>query len=147
MSYPNQLVFTQFHPVTYMVKLNIEMSMASLIAHLAGIKSNAGFSSDPHSHPTMQSGTHRATVNDTGRAGSIELAPRNDEELTKIQAGASGIHKRFDVEVRFDAAKSAPSTEGRRSPDEAGGERYYSGDDEISLTNEVSPQPRSIPGN
>ena len=32
---PNQVVYIQFHPVTYMVKLNIELSMASLITKLA----------------------------------------------------------------------------------------------------------------
>jgi len=37
---PNQLVFTQFHPVAYMVKLNIEMSMAKLIRRLATSKEN-----------------------------------------------------------------------------------------------------------
>lgn len=35
MSLKNQVVFVQFHPVAYMVKLNIEMSMASLITKLA----------------------------------------------------------------------------------------------------------------
>lgn len=32
---PNGLVYTQFHPVAYMVKLNIEMTMASLIKKIA----------------------------------------------------------------------------------------------------------------
>ena len=32
---PNQTVFIQFHPVTYIVKLNIEMAMANLIRKLA----------------------------------------------------------------------------------------------------------------
>jgi hypothetical protein len=32
---PNPMVFTQFHPVAYMVKLNIEMAMASLIKKIA----------------------------------------------------------------------------------------------------------------
>jgi len=32
---PNQVVYIQFHPVVYMVKLNIEMSMASLVVRLA----------------------------------------------------------------------------------------------------------------
>ncbi|KAK8085868.1 hypothetical protein PG997_007139 [Apiospora hydei] len=32
---PNQVVFIQFHPVTYIVKLNIEMAMANLIRKLA----------------------------------------------------------------------------------------------------------------
>ena len=36
----NQLVYVQFHPVTYMVKLNIELSMAALIAKLARQSSN-----------------------------------------------------------------------------------------------------------
>lgn len=31
----NGLVFVQFHPVVYLVKLNIEMTMASLITRLA----------------------------------------------------------------------------------------------------------------
>ncbi|PVH95910.1 hypothetical protein DM02DRAFT_475956, partial [Periconia macrospinosa] len=31
----NTLVYGQFHPVVYLIKLNIEMSMASLIAHVA----------------------------------------------------------------------------------------------------------------
>jgi hypothetical protein len=31
----NQVVYIQFHPVTYIVKLNIEMSMASLITKIA----------------------------------------------------------------------------------------------------------------
>lgn len=35
MSLPNQDVYIQFHPVTYMVKLNIEMTMADLIMKLA----------------------------------------------------------------------------------------------------------------
>src|SRR5690349_16153480 len=32
---PNQVVYVQFHPVAYMVKLNIEMSMASLVIRIA----------------------------------------------------------------------------------------------------------------
>jgi hypothetical protein len=31
----NQIVYIQFHPVTYLVKLNIEMTMASLVVRLA----------------------------------------------------------------------------------------------------------------
>jgi hypothetical protein len=35
MSLPNQVVYMQFHPVAYMVKLNIELSMANLIRKIA----------------------------------------------------------------------------------------------------------------
>jgi hypothetical protein len=38
----NPLVYIQFHPLSYMVKLHIEMSMASLILQLARGGSNAG---------------------------------------------------------------------------------------------------------
>jgi len=34
MSLKNQVVYIQFHPVAHVVKLNIEMSMASLIAKI-----------------------------------------------------------------------------------------------------------------
>lgn len=35
MSLPNQVVYVQFHPIAYMVKLYIEMSMADLIVKVA----------------------------------------------------------------------------------------------------------------
>ena len=35
LSLQNQMVYVQFHPVAYMVKLNIEMTMASLIRKIA----------------------------------------------------------------------------------------------------------------
>lgn len=142
MSYPNQLVFTQFHPVTYMVKLNIEMSMASLIAHLAASQSTQAFSSysDPHgdlSHPAPRTGTLNRGANPESRHGeSIELGLSSDEDLRKTHNGKAGIHKRVDVEVRFDSSKSVKSSEERLN-DEGLGARYYSGDDEVALTNEV----------
>ncbi|KAE8147162.1 hypothetical protein BDV25DRAFT_169365 [Aspergillus avenaceus] len=40
---PNPLVYIQFHPVTYIVKLNIEMEMASLIRTVATDGSLEGF--------------------------------------------------------------------------------------------------------
>ncbi|KAF2122241.1 hypothetical protein BDV96DRAFT_140645 [Lophiotrema nucula] len=53
----NQVVYVQFHPVAYMVKLNIEMSMASLVVRLARGKTENDMylpdfpsSTDPRSH-------------------------------------------------------------------------------------------------
>lgn len=43
MSLPNQVVYIQFHPVAYMVKLNIEMSMADLITRLARGENNDAY--------------------------------------------------------------------------------------------------------
>ncbi|KAK8869261.1 hypothetical protein PGQ11_007839 [Apiospora arundinis] len=48
---PNQVVFIQFHPVTYIVKLNIEMAMANMIRKLARTMNN-----EPESG---SGGTHR----------------------------------------------------------------------------------------
>lgn len=54
---PNQVVYVQFHPVVYMVKLNIEMSMASLVVRLARGKPQNDMNpeafdsySDPNTH-------------------------------------------------------------------------------------------------
>lgn len=49
MSLPNQEVFILFHPVVYLCKLNIEMTMASLIVKLARTnQTDAGHSSTPY---------------------------------------------------------------------------------------------------
>lgn len=102
MSLPNQVVYIQFHPVAYMVKLNVEMSMASLIVRLAqGRTENDVFgphsSTDPRSH-------HRSGARGTQR-------PHEGFELRSYETGAnghqrkhtdtnfSGIHRRTDVQV------------------------------------------------
>ncbi|KAF2736704.1 hypothetical protein EJ04DRAFT_396350, partial [Polyplosphaeria fusca] len=46
---PNQIVYIQFHPVAYMVKLNIEMSMANLVVRLARGKSESDMDNYYHS--------------------------------------------------------------------------------------------------
>jgi hypothetical protein len=48
MALPNKIVYIQFHPVAYMVKLNIEMCMASLIVRLSrsGSRRDTYFSSN-----------------------------------------------------------------------------------------------------
>ncbi|MCJ1399944.1 hypothetical protein MMC11_003147 [Xylographa trunciseda] len=56
MSLPNQIVYIQFHPVAYIVKLNIEMSMADLITRIAIGSERTDFTSPHpiscHSNPT-----------------------------------------------------------------------------------------------
>ena len=90
MSLKNQVVYVQFHPVAYMVKLNIEMSMASLITKLAknsvadrNNEFNLQSSSHNHSHIATQlqhgaigtkSGTHTSAIGKM-RTGSDGLDP------------------------------------------------------------------------
>lgn len=56
MSLKNQVVYIQFHPVAYMVKLNIEMSMASLITKLV-----KGSIQDRNNEFMVQSSSHNHT--------------------------------------------------------------------------------------
>ena len=86
----NGLVFVQFHPVTYMVKLNIEMSMASLITRLARGSSHIDVSDlvddQQHSSQQQQRSTPRTeldnrTKNDASDEEPIELqGKRPDSE-------------------------------------------------------------------
>ncbi|KAJ4313581.1 hypothetical protein N0V84_009338 [Fusarium piperis] len=116
MSLPNQVVYIQFHPVAYMVKLNIEMSMASLITRLArGENADDYYPSMSHSnHGTNgQDPSHNRTGNNPWAQGNgVQLTNRSkvvagdsDEEgrdsLSRAGAGA-GIHRRTDIEVRVE---------------------------------------------
>ncbi|ORX97401.1 hypothetical protein BCR34DRAFT_548659 [Clohesyomyces aquaticus] len=108
----NQVVYIQFHPVTYMVKLNIEMSMASLVVRLAKGKSeNDMFEEDfaTNSHTPHQASGHLSSHNQRGNKNtkdqfqSFQLSSAagrgfkktsidSDEELGKI-------HCRTDLHV------------------------------------------------
>lgn len=150
MSYPNQLVFTQFHPVAYMVKLNIEMSMASLIAQLAKTQttdfSGHSNSRDPHSHGTLGSSNREDNMDPESRRGTSPEPRHSDEELRKIQGGAAGIHRKYEVEIRIDKPKSIPSSE-RLSDHKSSDSRFCEVSDEVALTHDVDyRQPPSAPG-
>ena len=138
MSLPNQVVYVQFHPVAYMVKLNIEMSMASLITRLA-----KNHDSNPNVNSLTYSQAHR-TISDHNHGGhnpgiglksfhkaSIQ-AIQSDGESQGVRDDASGIHQRFDVDVRVDHARS-DSPNDRQDDDSSGMKTYYRAGDEISL--------------
>ncbi|KAJ3459677.1 hypothetical protein MRS44_015750 [Fusarium solani] len=120
MSLPNQVVYIQFHPVAYMVKLNIEMSMASLITRLA-----RGENADDY-YPSM----------------SKVVAGDSDEEaggpISRAGPG-SGIHRRTDIEVKVEADTKTYKV--RRD----GGRGRGSGrvEDELPLTSDTG-HPRQV---
>jgi hypothetical protein len=101
MSLKNQVVYIQFHPVAYMVKLNIEMSMASLITKLARNSvedRNNEFmvqsSSNNHTNSTvvrMKSGVHTSA---TGR-----MRP---SASTEAEGDLGGIRQTKEVDVRIE---------------------------------------------
>lgn len=104
----NQVVYIQFHPVVYMVKLNIEMSMASLVVRLAQGKAHNDMdpeefhsSTDPHTHSRSAHISHQPN-----HIKSIQLTSRsnkraNDTGLSKIDSDESlgGIECRTDLNI------------------------------------------------
>ncbi|KAF9781448.1 hypothetical protein IL306_013444 [Fusarium sp. DS 682] len=56
MSLPNDIVYVQFHPLAYLVKLHIEMNMADLIIKVVKASNNSDYPdySGSRSNPTTQ---------------------------------------------------------------------------------------------
>jgi len=108
----NQLVYIQFHPVAYIVKLNIEMTMASLVVRLArGTPDNDMHdepfhsSSLPQCHPNhhpsatepaRRAGTHgpNAHFESFQLGGKVTRGQRKNSEESQV-----GITCRTDVVV------------------------------------------------
>jgi len=123
MSLKNQVVYTQFHPVAYTVKLNIEMSMASLITKLArnsvaarnneflGDTSTSHNPSHTATHQSfgLRSGVHSSAVGKQGKEGTaddfqgirtfkevnvkVEAVPERNE---RSGSSDSGVESGFD---------------------------------------------------
>ncbi|KAI3571478.1 hypothetical protein IWW34DRAFT_290334 [Fusarium oxysporum f. sp. albedinis] len=121
---PNQTVFIQFHPVTYMVKLNIEMSMAKLITRLARGENADDF------YPSMSHSNHGPSQNRTNDAwpqGNVMqlthrskvVAGESDDDLPGTASNGPGIHRRTDFKVTVETnPKHNPFKEGSESGDE-----------------------------
>jgi hypothetical protein len=135
MSLPNQVVYIQFHPVAYMVKLNIEMSMATLITRLARNGSN-----DVHVNTLSESDRRRQYGTDehgyTSRNRDIGLKSftkskiRHDpEDDDATRANNGGIQRTYDVNVTVQ--QSSPSESTRKGHVTI----FDNMEDEMSLTN------------
>ena len=102
----NQVVYVQFHPVVYMVKLNIEMSMASLVVRLAQGKPQNDMAPEQFHSSTDPTSQHRRTGQPPA---SIQLTSRSKRGvsglrspgLSKIDSDESlgGIECRTDLNV------------------------------------------------
>ncbi|KAK1982725.1 hypothetical protein LZ30DRAFT_716547 [Colletotrichum cereale] len=141
MSLPNQVVYVQFHPVAYMVKLNIEMSMASLITRLAKdrescMRSDSLFYShgrcgSRRTGPPLDDRPqgHHETCDPKGlRKASIGSVPEGGN-LEVLQ-----INRMADLELRVDSQNPPRilSISGRQSA----GSPFYQLDDEDSLSSD-----------
>lgn len=129
MSLPNQVVYVQFHPVAYMVKLNIEMSMASLITRLAkNQESGFSFNSLTYSH-----GDHNPDVGPKNlHMANIQAMPSGRKSET-MQDSAPGIHRRLDVEVTVERPRPVSSNDGQND-DGPSGSTFHRTGDEVPLT-------------
>lgn len=92
MSLPNQAVFMLFHPLVYTAKLNIEMTMASLIIKLARSGRSDAYFPESHSHTNPHNAPHAV-----GAAGGADAENPNEREValktfteSKIRASYSG---------------------------------------------------------
>jgi len=109
----NQVVYIQFHPVVYIVKLNIEMSMASLVVRLAQGKPQNDMDPEPF-HSSTDPNSRRRTGQP--QLASIQLTSRTRKNvsalrspgLSKIDSDESlgGIERRTDLNVTVEKVEN-----------------------------------------
>lgn len=91
MSLRNQVVYIQFHPVAYMVKLNIELSMAQLITKIA----RSSIDSRNHEFMAQSSSAHRTATAPIGLRSGV-----NGKERSKsADLGGIKVNKQVDVRI------------------------------------------------
>jgi hypothetical protein len=117
MSLKNQVVYIQFHPVAYMVKLNIELSMASLITKLA-----RGTIEDRNNEFMVQSSSHNHS-HTTSRPAAIGLQSGvHASKPAPIAKDFQGIRTLKEVDIRVE---NIP--EERRSLSDSGVDEGFDG--------------------
>ncbi|EWZ47158.1 hypothetical protein FOZG_03117 [Fusarium oxysporum Fo47] len=84
MSLPNDIVYLQFHPLTYLVKLHIEMNMAELITKVVKASNPNGYD---YSDSRSRSGQKSGKTTTGKKMGSV--FPGNNQ--TFIEAGGDNI--------------------------------------------------------
>ncbi|KAH0350894.1 hypothetical protein KCU81_g2201, partial [Aureobasidium melanogenum] len=111
MSLRNHLLFVQFHPVAYMVKLNIEMSMADMIVKVARSSENdVKPKSSSHTPFPEQSRSHHTRTlhgDDDMNIGPQNTAVIGHTQLDKAQRkDIQGISRQTEVQVYVGDADS-----------------------------------------
>ncbi|EGY22293.1 uncharacterized protein VDAG_03731 [Verticillium dahliae VdLs.17] len=142
MSLKNTFVYMQFHPLAYIVKLNIEMSMAELIAKIAKSKDNQG-PSEGYSHSRSHGTQRNRTVNgptwvEAGRDGKGSawgtVTTTLEMHTTKAPAGGDQVKAAFnhgDIDRLTNAATPYIGYFGTSQGDSQGGS-YRGGSGSLS---------------
>ena len=111
MSLPNQVVYIQFHPIAYMVKLNIEMSMADLIVKTArnseidvmSASSSAGPFPDSKTVPSRFANTNTNTNSHDyvgGQGSTAHAGHAPESQMNNIRRDdIKGITRQTEVQV------------------------------------------------
>ncbi|KAJ4301199.1 hypothetical protein N0V90_003290 [Kalmusia sp. IMI 367209] len=89
MSLPNDLVYVQFHPLSYIIKLNIELCMADLISKVVRKRDRTD---KPHEHDSSSNpsqGTELATRSQTYRGTTLDSKSGFKSHITSQARGGS----------------------------------------------------------
>lgn len=138
MSLKNQVVYIQFHPVAYMVKLNIELSMASLITKLA-----RGTVEDRNNEFMVQSSSHNHShINHPAlkmQRGTHISAAVGKQSNTRSGSGDGdwkGIRTLKEVDVRVE---NVAEESGRTSVSDGGVDEGFDGRKKIGSSEDELP--------
>lgn len=133
MSLPNQTVFMLFHPLVYTAKLNIEMTMASLIVKLAQNGRSDAYFANSHSHSTPNPNSQLRGRNTNEREVALKtftesrvrasFSNGSDEPQAPFPSG--GIQRTREFQITVHHSHSGSMDESKE---------YANGDDEAWLT-------------
>ncbi|KAK8126566.1 uncharacterized protein PG998_002325 [Apiospora kogelbergensis] len=108
LSLPNELVYIQFHPCAYFVKLHIEMSMASLITRLARGQPANDFADSGYG---MSSESQRQRDTYNNYLAGPQLSGAKDIELAAVSAGKDGSKAQSTPTTSHSAAPAAAAND------------------------------------
>jgi hypothetical protein len=113
----NPMVYTQFHPVAYMVKLNIEMTMASLIKKIAQatVSEREGRSMGRYTHEYAGNElTHPGPTFQSGNFTTASARPRMPSSTASNEFDLDRIRTTKEVQVQVE---NVPPTDNDKDSD------------------------------
>ncbi|KAJ4218813.1 hypothetical protein NW757_014591 [Fusarium falciforme] len=101
---PSRVVYVQFHQHTYLLKLYIEMNVASLLGHIVrGSRDHEGTSGARYGHKTHdgQTNVRMATLITANRTGHVRLNDDSGKGAYPNGSQWGGVHNQVETEVIF----------------------------------------------
>lgn len=91
MSLPNTVIYIQFHPLVYLIKLHIEMNVAELIAKIVKAKNHLNEHASPRHNPNIPNSN-----NNSSRRGPRSISISKLRQL-QSKEGAVEEHEFTDI--------------------------------------------------